>query len=106
MPPDKKEIAGQQQVSRYQEGVGSQKGNKLHDTGIHGGHMGSNPVEHQEVNLVLPVNDHLFYQEGKYQGSGTGFLTVIIIILVLVFGLVMYGLAKLIIWLYHYAQDL
>ncbi|MBK0404100.1 DUF4112 domain-containing protein [Adhaeribacter sp. BT258] len=46
------------------------------------------------------------YHEGKYQGSGTGFLTVIIIIMVLAFALVMYGLAKLIGWLYGYVQDL
>ncbi|MFC5271578.1 DUF4112 domain-containing protein [Adhaeribacter terreus] len=46
------------------------------------------------------------YHEGKYQGSGAGFLTIIIIIMVLAFALVMYGLAKLIGWLYEYAQDL
>src|SRR6187402_3034991 len=45
------------------------------------------------------------YEKGKYQGTGKGFLTLIVIILVLAFGLVMYGLAKLIGWIYHYAQD-
>jgi len=46
------------------------------------------------------------YHEGKYQGSGNGFLAVVIIVLVLAFALVMFGLVKLITWLYEYAQQL
>ncbi|HSI89875.1 MAG TPA: DUF4112 domain-containing protein [Adhaeribacter sp.] len=48
---------------------------------------------------------HSHYHEGKYQGSGTGFLTMIVIVLILVFGLVVYGLWKLLAWLYTYFQQ-
>jgi len=46
------------------------------------------------------------YTEGKYQGSGSGFLAAVIIVLLAALGLVMFGLAKLIGWAYDYAQQM
>lgn len=45
------------------------------------------------------------YNEGKYQGSGSGFLAGVILVLVVSLGLVMFGLAKLLSWVYNYAQQ-
>src|SRR5688572_7821500 len=74
--------------------------------------LGSIPVIGAIFDFGFKANERnvrllkVHYEQGKYQGSGTGFLTIVIIILVLAFALVMYGLAKLIGWLYDYAQDL
>jgi hypothetical protein len=46
------------------------------------------------------------YEEGKYHGKGTGFLLIIVCILLFFLGLVVYGLAKFIIWAYHYLDNI
>ena len=46
------------------------------------------------------------YHEGKYQGTGNGFLAMVIIIMLLVLVLVVYGLWKLLDWMYHYVSQL
>jgi hypothetical protein len=74
--------------------------------------IGSIPILGSIFDFAYKANDRnvrllkAHYHEGKYQGSGTGFLAAIIFIMMVAFGLVMYGLAKLIIWAYHYAQGL
>jgi hypothetical protein len=73
--------------------------------------LGSIPIIGAVFDFGFKANDRnvrllrAHYEKGKYQGSGKGFLTIIVMILVLTFALVMFGLAKLIGWLYHYAQN-
>lgn len=45
------------------------------------------------------------YKEGKYKGSGRGFLFIVVSILVLAFALVMFCLIEFIVWVYEHAKD-
>ena len=73
--------------------------------------IGSIPLIGAVFDFVFKANDknvrllRRHYQEGKYQGSGSGFLAGVVIVMFIAFGLVMYGLVKLLTWLYHYFQQ-
>jgi hypothetical protein len=72
--------------------------------------IGSIPIIGAFFDFTYKANDRnvrllrSHYQEGKYQGSGSGFLAGIIILMIIVFGLVMYGMIELLTWIYHYFQ--
>ncbi|KAA9340900.1 DUF4112 domain-containing protein [Adhaeribacter soli] len=73
--------------------------------------IGSIPLVGAIFDFTYKANDknvrllRRHYQEGKYQGAGNGFLAAVIITMLLFLGLVMYGLIKVISWVYHYFQQ-
>jgi hypothetical protein len=73
--------------------------------------IGSIPLVGAIFDFAYKANDknvrllRRHYQEGKYQGAGNGFLAAVIITMLLFLGLVMFGLVKLISWVYHYFQQ-
>lgn len=46
------------------------------------------------------------YYEGKHQGSGTGIILMILLVMLLVFGIVVYGMYKLFAFLFHLMGNL
>jgi hypothetical protein len=69
--------------------------------------IGSIPIIGALFDFGFKANDRnvrllkAHYEEGKYQGKGTGFLITVFLILLGALALVMYGLIKLIIWFFH-----
>lgn len=69
--------------------------------------IGSIPIIGTIFDVTYKANDRnvrllqRHYQEGKYQGSGSGFLLTVLVITLVLFGLILYGIWKFSAFIYH-----
>jgi hypothetical protein len=74
--------------------------------------IGSIPVLGAIFDFAYKANDRNVkllrehYHEGKHQGNGTGFLAMVILVLLIALGLVLYGLVMFASWAWKYFEQL